>query len=505
MAFYDNRYLQIKEQCQKISDGGTASYVTEKMVSLPERLVKCFWYDQLLDRALMKTADGRRVKVYSPGEWNLGAGPDFLSAHIQIEGEEPRFGNVEIHVRTSGWKQHNHHKNKEYDSVMLHVAMWNDLETPYVQGTTGGDIPQLILASCLEDDINALSVKIDMENYPYNSDSRVGLCRSTAMENAERAGQLLEMAARERFFLKARRFALELSRHKFEEVLYAGLMEGMGYRKNKKPFRQLAAVVPLRLVKKVCKNAPRMEKTQAVEALLFGASGLLAEMELDLWDAESVEYFRTMNNFWSGFRDEVRKGLRKDDWTIRAVRPANFPARRIAGISALLAGEGESGILGHVRLFGGRLKDCADIKEMKLAMTELCESLCVEGEGYWATHLLPGGRVLEKVPGLVGMSLARTLALNIVLPLLLGYAHGDNDLVLRDRVTSMFVIFPRLNENQIAKIMNYRMWGDIKGGAPDMTKREMTQQGLLQVFFDFCDENIRDCSKCAFPGMLKNV
>lgn len=503
MAFYENKYLRIKEQCQKVSDGGAAAYVTEKMVSLPERLVKCFWYDQLLDRAMMKTADGRRVKVYSPGEWNLGAGPDFLAAHIQIEGEEPRFGDVEIHVRPGGWKQHGHHKNSEYDSVILHVVMWNDGEEAYVRSAAGNDIPQLVLASCLEDDITALSVKIDMENYPYNSDSRTGLCMKTAMERRERAEQLLEMAARERFFLKARRFAQELSRHRFEEVLYAGLMEGMGYRKNKKPFRRLASIVPLRLVRKVRKAAPLMERTQAVEALLFGASGLLSDMELDLWDAESVEYFKAMNDYWSGMRGDVRNGLRKSDWTVRGVRPANFPVRRIAGVSALLAAEGEDGILGHVRLFGGRIKECSDVKEMKRAMNELCESLCVEGEGYWASRMVPGGREVDNAPALVGMPLARTLALNIVLPLLLGYAQGDNDLALRDRVTAMYALFPRLNENQIAKIMNYRMWGDVKGsGSP---AREMTQQGLLQVFFDFCDENIRDCSRCAFPGMIMNV
>jgi len=504
MNFLPNRYLEIKERCMAVAEAPASMYVTEKMVSLPERLVKCFWYDQLLDRARMKTADGRRVKVLAPGEWNLGPGPDFLSACVELEGGgAPRRGDVEIHVRSGGWKAHGHDRNPEYDGVILHVAMWNDTGGDFITDSKGGAIPQLILASCLEEDIVTLSAKVDMENYPYNSESRLGRCKEAADAAPDRARQLLEMAAKERFFLKARRFARELSREKFENVLYRGLLEGLGYRKNKKPFRRLAECVSLKAARKARDAAPRMDRAAALEALYFGASGLLADLEVDMWDEETREYCETAAHFWKEYRNLARPGaLRKSDWTLRGVRPANFPSRRVAGLAALMARDGDGELVKTVRLFGGRLKESAGVKDMKQSLDALAEALGADAEGYWARHMTPGGKLLDSTPALIGKPLAMTLALNIVMPLLLGYAQEDNDVELRDRILALFSVFPRLNANEISKIMNHRLRGDAAGD-PAFMKREAAQQGLIHVFFDFCDENIKDCAACAFPKMLK--
>jgi len=271
MEFLENRYLQIRERFLVVSEGKTPGYMTEKMVALPERLVKCVWYDQLLEKSRLKTADGRRVKVFSPGEWNLGPGPDFQSASYQVEGSDPEYGDVEIHVRATGWKSHGHHSDPEYNGVGMHVVMWNDTQSGTIVKENGEETPHLAMASCLEKDLNELAASIDMENYPYNSDSRIGLCMKEAEESPGRAKQLLEMAGRERLFLKARRFSSELSKKKFEEVLYAGFMEGLGYRRNKKPFRRLAGAVPLKLARKVRRVTPPLDRAAALEAVYLGA------------------------------------------------------------------------------------------------------------------------------------------------------------------------------------------------------------------------------------------
>src|SRR5712691_4432974 len=44
--------------------------------SIPEKLVRCLWFDQRWRPAPLRTLDGRDITVHSPGRWNLQA--DFL-------------------------------------------------------------------------------------------------------------------------------------------------------------------------------------------------------------------------------------------------------------------------------------------------------------------------------------------------------------------------------------------------------------------------------------------
>ena len=45
--------------------------------TIPEKLVRCLWFDQRWRPSSLRTLDGREVIVHSPGRWNLQAGPDF--------------------------------------------------------------------------------------------------------------------------------------------------------------------------------------------------------------------------------------------------------------------------------------------------------------------------------------------------------------------------------------------------------------------------------------------
>lgn len=504
MPGMDRNYITLKQQFLQVHEKGGPGYMTEKMVSLPERLIKCAWYDQLLDKKLMKTLDGRRVRVYSQGDWNLGAGPDFKSALVQFDNDDPVRGDVEIHVRSGDWKRHGHHKNSEYNGVALHVCMWNDTGEESIELAGGTAAPELQLSSCLLHDIPTLNAIIDMENYPFNSESRIGQCSIEAASNPERTKQLIEMAARERFFIKSLRYKRELGSKKFRDVLYAGILEGLGYRRNKAPFRRLAEAVPLRLARRAAAAAPPLERTVALQSLYFGASGLFSDIEIDMWDEETREYCEALAAHWENYEDAVDRSdrLRKKDWTLRGVRPANFPVRRVAGLAQMMAAGEDSDIVGSTMAFAEKIRSSPDVKSMKQALDGLYDTLVQEGDGYWASHMTPAGKTLEIVPSLIGKSLAQTLILNIILPLLLARAQQDNDTRLQDRLAIMFSVFPRLGANQITRLMNYRLWGNTKGNVK-LTPGEAGQQGLIQVFFDFCDENIRDCSHCAFPKMLR--
>lgn len=54
------------------------------MNPITERHVQAVWYDAALRPKQLFTRRGSAVTVVSPGEWNLGAGPDFRNAVLEI-------------------------------------------------------------------------------------------------------------------------------------------------------------------------------------------------------------------------------------------------------------------------------------------------------------------------------------------------------------------------------------------------------------------------------------
>ncbi|MFH1539265.1 MAG: DUF2851 family protein, partial [bacterium] len=233
-------------------------------------------------------------------------------------------------------------------------------------------------------------------------------------------------------------------------------------------------------------------------------------VQFNLWDVESREYLKRLDKNWEEWKGNLPGGrMDAAEWKTGGVRPANFPLRRMAGISQLLASLPGGGPGSMVLDLGHALKKCKDKKQLRASIREFEKGLVQDGVGYWARHLLPGSGFREKVPALIGPSLARTLTLNIALPVLLcaaqptaqPSAESAGDDALTKAVLDAYETFPALDIHQITKLMAYRIWGDHDAGVP--AKREIYQQGLLQIFFDFCDGNIKDCSACAFPEMIR--
>ncbi|GAB5416343.1 MAG: DUF2851 family protein [Crocinitomicaceae bacterium] len=74
------------------------------------------------------TQEKEAIQIKNAGLHNtLMAGPDFSHARLLIDGIEWH-GAVEIHVKSSDWYQHNHHKDEAYNSVILHVVYEHDKE-----------------------------------------------------------------------------------------------------------------------------------------------------------------------------------------------------------------------------------------------------------------------------------------------------------------------------------------------------------------------------------------
>ena len=90
-----------------------------------ENLFQWIWEQTEFTTTQLETECGATVEILDPGELNHGGGPDFLRSRIKIDGLD-MYGSVEIHRLASEWMVHNHHKEKSFNSVILHVVYEND-------------------------------------------------------------------------------------------------------------------------------------------------------------------------------------------------------------------------------------------------------------------------------------------------------------------------------------------------------------------------------------------
>ena len=227
---------------------------------IDEAFVQKLWNEKRFFDTQMEAIDRRTIRVLKPGIWNHNEGPDFMHAEIEIDGRL-QIGDVEIHVRSSEWYAHKHHLNSRYNRVILHAVFFNDDFNLRMRLQNGKRIPTLELLKWIAVDTG------DLYDDPEDTTAE-GLCRVTGKPlNMEVLKGVFESLGRERFLEKVESMRLLRTRLDFEQLLYEGIMEALGYARNSKAMRELAQHVPF---------ADLAQKSELeIQAILFGVAGLL--------------------------------------------------------------------------------------------------------------------------------------------------------------------------------------------------------------------------------------
>ncbi|HEY8694928.1 MAG TPA: DUF2851 family protein, partial [Chloroflexota bacterium] len=92
-----------------------------------ERWLAGVWDKQSFERRQLRTTLGLAFKVVFPGMCTGGAGPDFRDAILALPDGSLLRGDVELHLESSGWRQHGHDRDPAYDRVLLHVVLEDDV------------------------------------------------------------------------------------------------------------------------------------------------------------------------------------------------------------------------------------------------------------------------------------------------------------------------------------------------------------------------------------------
>jgi hypothetical protein len=434
-------------------------------VPLPvsERLVQCIWYDQRI--LTLRTVDGQPVTVVFPGWWNLEAGPDFRHATVKI-GDQPEVtGDVEVHLRADDWAHHGHGHDRLYDDVILHVVLW-ETGSEFAPRTRHGEpIPQVVIQHQLAASLEQLHDEIDLDAYPHNAHGHGGGCAATIKSlTGEALAALMESAGDERFAAKARKFSRWIHRIGAEQAFYEGWMEALGYKANKSAFRSLAQRLPV-------------GDTRVNAAIVFGVAGFLPTKLSDAYGK------RLWSQWWKVRPDLEDRILPKEAWRLHGIRPANHPHRRLGATVALLKKHGN--LLEKVI---GAIESDGDPGKLFLQVRD----------DYWSTHFTLGGKTQRQPVELIGESRANEIVANVILPFV---AALDDDR-LRAKAKARYDTLRAAPSNSILRLAGQQLF-ETPAIARRLLKTARQQQGLMQIFQDFCLNDKSACRQCQFPELAR--
>lgn len=426
--------------------------------SIPELELQSLWFGGAFGREFESTC-GKPVRVVQFGHWNHGAGPDFSEAAVEIDGETLA-GDLEIDPTPNDWEAHGHAENPAFNGVVLHVFPASGTSRFFTRNTRNEEIVQVEL------DLNSIERK---PRYEMQAEAHLGRC-SKPLERMPRAeiDSLLVAAAQFRLAEKARRLALAAEIHGRDEALFQGMAEALGYRPNKIPMRVLAQRFPIR---QLLKLSP-VER----EARLFGAAGFLGNEPFDgaAADPETRAYLRELWNSWWKIRDEsAGPDL---TWKLAGIRPLNHPHRRLGALAELVA---------RWKTLTSMLADSRWPRRVRQLLGEL------EHE-FWSHHYTLKSKFVATPMALIGKDRINDILGNILFPLIVAEDPGQWD---------AYLDLPPSLENEKLRRATIRLFGE----HPDkvkIAKRFYRQQALLQIYEDFCLEDVSDCADCPFPEQL---
>lgn len=475
---------------------------TERLIK--EELVRCIWFGQHIKKDRLFTDDGSRLEILSPGWWNSEGGPDFKHAEILLEGKGLVKGDAEVHVLSSDWKRHQHERQSTYDTVCLHVVLWNDTQGEYIKNCGGQFIPQLTLSKYLDTELDDLVDMIDIESYLKGKKVNPGHCQTeiaSRQGNEQWIGNFLDFAGDERILRKAKRYETWLEKGTFEQVCYEAVMESLGYKNNKVPFLTLATRVPLEDIRYfIPEDASVQNKKISIQSMLLGMAGLLPQQGngTPSYDKETAEYLHDVEQVWGELRRKTgRVPMTKTDWNYAGIRPANFPERRIAAIAGILSECSSRSIFRKILWVVEKVENYQEEHAIIKTITQEIPSLFLHvSDPYWSYHYIWNGKRLAKPVTLLGKERVSHIFINVVLPLLLLYARRHNKRKMEKILHLIYRNYSPLPGTSVTKFMCNRIFGQTNV-AKRLINSVRRQQGLYQLFKDFCENDNISCNKCA--------
>ncbi|WP_111709284.1 DUF2851 family protein [Lutibacter citreus] len=421
-----------------------------------ENLLHFIWKLRLFPNENIFTTKGERIRIISNGIHNLNSGPDFFNSKIEIN-NQVWAGNVEIHIHSSDWYQHNHELDSNYDSVILHVVWEHDVE---IFRKSNEKIPTLELKNLISSELLNKYYKLMNDKKKWiNCENEIGSIDSFVLKN------WTERLFIDRLELKSK-LVLELlksNNNHWEATLFKLLAKGFGLKVNGESFLNFANSFDFNIIRKLFGNQEQLE------ALFFGQAALLSK------ECESHYYSKLKNEY-----DYLKTKFNLNPIAITQIqffrlRPSNFPSIRLSQLVSLYSV--------HQNLFSKII--AAE------TLNEFYDLFEVKTLPFWETHYTFETESKKSTKKLT-KSFIDLLIINTIIPLKFVYlkSMGKSDF------NSLLELMEQIKPEKNTIISNFEML-KIK------SENAFTTQALLHLKKEYCNKNL--CLNCAIgTNLLKN-
>ncbi|XLS28262.1 DUF2851 family protein [Flavobacteriaceae bacterium M23B6Z8] len=421
---------------------------------MKEDFLHYLWKYRKFDTTNLCTSSGEDIVIYSVGEHNDGAGPDFFNAKLLI-GDQLWAGNVEIHLKSSHWYTHHHEKDVRYNNVILHVVWEHDIEIFRTDETT---IPTLELKFFADISFHAAYTSFIQKKRSFV------ICEN----ELEAVDEFLIALWKDRLFIerleqKTTFLLKELNdcQNDWEMVLFKMLFKNFGLKANGENFYQISKSIDFQVVRKIRNDV------EALESLLFGCAGLLEGGDESEYYREMLKrHFRYLKSKFTSIQISPFKPV------FFRLRPANFPTIRLSQIAQLYHQ--------HGALFMALME--------ANSVEEIYKIFNVGVSEYWRNHYTWGKKSVSNKKRLT-KNFIDLLIINTIIPLKFCY---EKKLGYDDQ-TNIISLISSIAPERNSIIEKFR-----KLGIP--CKSAMESQSLLQLYNVYCQP--KKCLDCAIGNQL---
>ncbi|MCU4188931.1 DUF2851 family protein [Flavobacterium sp. HXWNR29] len=413
------------------------------------------WQFKKFDIANLKTTKGESIQILNSGQYLQLSGPDFFNAQIIIENQKWA-GNVEIHLKSSDWYVHNHEKDSNYDSVILHVVWEHDVP---IFRKDNSEIPTLELKEYVAlSDLHKYQSLFSQKSWIY-CENDIGKVDDFVFRNWQ---ERLYFERLERKSAEIRQLLLD-SNNNWEAVLFCMLAKNFGLNTNGILFQNMARSIPFSIIRK------ESFAIENLEALFFGQANML---EANFQDNYNIKLQNDYNYLIHKYK--ITKNV-FDKVEFFKHRPDNFPTIRLAQLAALYSKE--HNLFSKIISFN--------------VISELYDLFKVEVSNYWETHYnFDKTSVLKKKK--MTDSFIDLILINTIIPVRFAYEQSLQKESSQEIIDLIESIQPEKN----IVIDKFSAIGvDVKNA--------FETQSLLQLKKEYCDE--KKCLQCAIGiHLLKN-
>ena len=433
---------------------------------------------------------GDKIDIIQFGTWNREAGPDFREAAIRINESDPIRGCIELDVSDRSWETHGHATNPAFEEAVLHVFVEKSGREFFTRTKSNRNVPQVCI------DLTALPDAFSA-NIPL---ARPGRCQAPLKALPEkRVCRVLNAAAQFRLQQKANRIRSKIDTHGRDEALFQEIAAALGYKENKLAFLLLAQRLPLNWLRETPPN---------IESMLFGVAGFLQTADLDVYKRSTREYVRQLWDGWWPHRDGLQRLiLPAKVWRISSTRPVNHPQRRLAAL-AILARDWPAFrrslaspiTVGEAVDFPSRDANSVPYSGAKGRMKTPHSFFSKLEHPFWNFHYTLTSEPSQKKMALIGESRVADILANVLFPFWL--AHDlDSSSALGTSLWTEYAKLPAQLSNRRLETGATRLFGN-DPRRKQFLRTVAHQQGLLQIYEDFCMQDNSDCAQCPFPEQM---